>query len=314
MMRRTTHISSDIPAAASCLKRGGLVAFPTETVFGLGADAFNAKALASIFEAKGRPSDNPLIAHIASPEWIGTLARTVPAYAQDLVDAFFPGPLTLVLPRQPDVLDQLTAGLDTVGVRMPDHPVALELIGSLGSPVAAPSANSSGRPSTTRWEDVQADLDGKVDIILRSAATRLGIESTVLDCTGSSPVILRPGSVTLEDLQLVCPDVGIAESAAEALGRSPGTRYRHYQPNASVYLVSDRSEITQPEQSAFIGVSKPTGCLLEYLAEDEADYAKHVFSFFRDAERAGITTIHCMRPSVKGIGKALLDRLERASW
>jgi len=312
-MKKTTHISDDIAAAAKQLKDGGLVAFPTETVFGLGADAMNAEAVESIFVAKGRPSDNPLIAHIASPEWIPQLARHIPDYASHLVEAFFPGPLTLVLTRQPHVPDYLTAGLDTVGIRMPDHPVAQELIMSAGTPIAAPSANSSGRPSTTRWEDVLRDLDGKIDMILRSEPTRLGIESTVVDCTGHDPVILRPGSVTLEDLRLVCSDARLAESASEALARSPGTRHRHYQPNARVRLISNPSEITHPEGSAFIGVSVPTGCSLEYLADDENGYARHVFSFFRDAERAGVQTIYCLRPSANGIGKALLDRLERAS-
>ena len=193
--------------AAQVLKSGGLVAFPTETVYGLGANALDEKAVRKIFKAKGRPSDNPLIVHIAGISWVDRLAREVPCSAKALMESFWPGPLTIVMAKSGAVPDVVTAGLDTVAVRMPSHPVALELISQAGIPVAAPSANISGKPSPSAARHVVDDLSGKVDIIIDSGCTDVGLESTVLNLTADPPEILRPGSVTAQQLEKVVGSV-----------------------------------------------------------------------------------------------------------
>jgi len=237
-----------IAEAARCLAQGGLVAFPTETVYGLGADATNPQAVDDIFRAKGRPADNPLIVHVASPGQVRALVREMPHSSLALMQAFWPGPLSLVLPRSDAVAPAVSCGLDTVAVRMPDHPVALDLIRVAGVPVAAPSANVSGRPSPTRAEHVLADLDGRIDYLLDAGPCRVGVESTVLDLTGPEPVVLRPGGVVVEDLGRVVGRVRIAggpEAAGPGGGgpaRSPGLRYRHYSPRARLVLVRPRGE------------------------------------------------------------------------
>jgi L-threonylcarbamoyladenylate synthase len=232
---------SGIREAARCLARGGLVVFPTETVYGLGADATNGQAVARVFAAKGRPSDNPLIVHVASPSEVPSLVREVDPRARALMEAFWPGPLSLVFPRTSRIAPEVSCGLDTVAVRMPRHAVALELIRQAGTPVAAPSANTSGRPSPTRAEDALADLAGLVDYVLDAGPCPLGVESTVLDLTGSIPVVLRPGGVTIEQLREVAGEVrllGRADEAVEPLAtRSPGLRHRHYSPRARLILV-----------------------------------------------------------------------------
>ena len=232
---------SGVRAAARCLARGGLVVFPTETVYGLGADATNGQAVARVFAAKGRPSDNPLIVHVASPSEVPSLVREVDSRARALMEAFWPGPLSLVFPRTSRIAPEVSCGLDTVAVRMPRHAVALELIRQAGTPVAAPSANISGRPSPTRAEDALADLAGLVDYILDAGPCPLGVESTVLDLTGAIPVVLRPGGVTIEQLREVAGEVRLLGQAGEAVeppaARSPGLRHRHYAPRARLVLV-----------------------------------------------------------------------------
>jgi len=232
---------SGIRAAARCLARGGLVVFPTETVYGLGADATNGQAVARVFAAKGRPSDNPLIVHVASPSEVPSLVREVDSRARALMEAFWPGPLSLVFLRTSRIASEVSCGLDTVAVRMPRHAVALELLRQAGTPVAAPSANISGRPSPTRAEDALADLAGLVDYILDAGPCPLGVESTVLDLTGAIPVVLRPGGVTIEQLREVAGEVRLLGQAGEAVEppatRSPGLRHRHYSPRARLILV-----------------------------------------------------------------------------
>lgn len=243
--------------AARCLQRGGLVVFPTETVYGLGADATDGRAVARIFAAKGRPSDNPLIVHVASPADVAPLAREIDPRAEALMRAFWPGPLSLIFPRTSRVAPEVSCGLDTVAIRMPRHPVALELVRLAGVPVAAPSANTSGRPSPTRAEDVLADLEGRVDYVLDAGPCPVGVESTVLDLTGEVATVLRPGGVTIEDLRRVIGRVdllpgpaagpqpagpqpagpGPASPGAEGAARSPGLRHRHYSPRARLILV-----------------------------------------------------------------------------
>jgi len=236
-----------IREAARCLNRGGLVAFPTETVYGLGADASSGPAVARVFAAKGRPSDNPLIVHVASPDEVRPLVREVTDQAASLMRTFWPGPLSLVFRRTGAVAAEVSCGLDTVAIRMPAHPVALELIRFAGVPVAAPSANASGRPSPTRAADVLSDLDGLIDYILDAGPCSVGLESTVLDLTGPAPVVLRPGGVTVEQLRRALGEVRVLDADVppvlgrplepDEAARSPGLRHRHYSPRTRLVLV-----------------------------------------------------------------------------
>ena len=317
MISKTTRVTDDVIEAALALKAGGLVAFPTETVFGLGADALNAGAVQSIFEAKGRPADNPLIVHVADTAGIDNLARSIPSFARELVDAFFPGPLSLVLPKRDLVPDATTAGLDTVAIRMPDHEIALEFIRSSERFVAAPSANRSGRPSPTTWEAVFSDLTGRIDVVLKGNQSRVGLESTVVDCSGSKPIILRPGSISLEDLQLVVSTAGYSTSAAQ-MAQSPGTRHKHYQPEANVVLISHPNDIPTDltggdNRLAYIGLEVCPEIQTALVVADVKEYAHHIFSFFRACEKEGVSTIFCQAVPRTGMGWALMDRLERAS-
>ena len=228
--------------AGSVIRHGGLVAFPTETVYGLGADGLSGDAVKRIYEAKGRPSDNPLILHIAKKSDVKELWKKVPDSARMLMDTFWPGPLTLIFNRSSIVPDEVTAGLDTVAVRMPDHGTALALIRAAGTPIAAPSANISGRPSPTTAEHVRADLDGRVDMILDGGPCRVGVESTVLSLI-NTPTILRPGGITREMLYTVIGRVEVSPSILRPLGSnevaaSPGMKYKHYSPDADVIIAT----------------------------------------------------------------------------
>lgn len=311
----TTFLTDDPAAAAAVLRQGGAVAFPTETVYGLGARAFAPDALRRIFEAKGRPSDNPLILHLATAEQLPLVAASVPPAARRLLDAFTPGPLTLVLPRHPDVPRIATAGLDTVGVRVPAHPLAHAFLSACGEPVAAPSANRSGRPSPTTWEAVQADLDGRIDAILRGAPASVGLESTVVDVTGDVPVVLRAGAVTLEALRAICPGATLV-ATADQHRRSPGTRHRHYAPTARVQLVDAAREAAPDPEAGYIGLDAPPHRAvfgLVAVCPDVASYAQQLFDFFRRCEAAGLHTVFCQRVASTGLGLALMDRLQRAA-
>ena len=233
--------------AAAILKKGGLVAFPTETVYGLGADALNEEAARKIYAAKGRPSDNPLIAHIAKKEDIEPLVREIPEAGKKLMDAFRPGPLTLIFPKSGRVPKGTTGGLDTVAVRMPSDPVARRLIELAGTPVAAPSANTSGRPSPTTAEHVRQDMDGRIEMIVDGGPVGIGVESTIVDVTGEIPMVLRPGAITMEMLKKC---VGAVEIDPAILGpvsqdfkpKAPGMKYRHYAPKADLTIVSGETE------------------------------------------------------------------------
>jgi L-threonylcarbamoyladenylate synthase len=306
-----TLITDSADEAAEVIRRGGLVAFPTETVYGLGADVFNEDALRRIFEAKQRPPDNPLIIHIADLSQIEELAESVNENAKKLIDAFFPGPLTVVLKKRENISGLATAGLETVGIRMPSFPIAHEFLIKCKTPVAAPSANLSGRPSPTTWQAVLEDLDGRIDCILRGDATEIGLESTVVDCSADEPVILRRGSITLEQLRAVVPAIRNV-AAADELRRSPGTRHKHYAPRAIVILVD-----TPPEpraDAAFIGLSSPVeGWGFARFCGGVDEYAKEVFEFFRECDRRGIAKVYCQSVKTEGIGEALMDRLRRAA-
>jgi L-threonylcarbamoyladenylate synthase len=316
-----------IAEAAALIRAGQLVAFPTETVYGLGADGLNPAALRRIYTVKGRPPDNPLILHIAALDQLSWVAAAVPEPASLLMQAFWPGPLTLILPKAAPVPKQATGGLDTVAVRMPAHPVALALIHAAHTPLAGPSANRSGHPSPTTAQHVFDDLQGRIPLILDAGPTAVGVESTVLDVTCTPPVILRPGGVSREAIEaLIGP---LQKTAAASLRRrSPGTRYRHYSPRAAVQLIDP----AQPEGlwhtvAAALQRGQRVGCILHRLEPSAvppgvtvrrvpggvADYARALFSSLRALDALGVDLIVVEGVPEEGLGVAVMDRLRRAS-
>jgi len=232
-----TILTTSPAEAAGFIKRGGIVAFPTETVYGLGANVFDAKAVAKIFEAKQRPNDNPLIAHVGSLEQINLLVSEITPNARKFIEAFFPAPLTLVLPKAGKVPLIATANLETIGVRMPRNELAQMFLKNCETPLVAPSANLSGRPSPTTWRAVYEDLNERIDCILQGETTEIGLESTVVDCTSRIPLILRSGAITLEDLQKQVPETRIYKARKNETARSPGLKHRHYSPRAKIVLI-----------------------------------------------------------------------------
>lgn len=324
---KTTYIKIDPAApdeaamreAAECIKRGGLVAFPTETVYGLGADSFNSEAVKKIYIAKGRPSDNPLISHIAHTDEALALAEFIPEDAKKLMDAFWGGPLTIILKRRDSVPGIISAGLDTVSVRMPSHPVANMLIRLAGTPIAAPSANLSGSPSPTTFEHCRADLDGRVDMIIDGGACSIGVESTVVDMTGDIPVILRPGAVTLEDIVSVC-DKGMFGGEYADAPKCPGMKYVHYSPDAEVFAVADMDSFEVEDKGEEVGVityekyrEKADGCRFLSAGESDMDYAARLFYLLRKADEDGIKTVFAQLPENRGMGTAIRNRLLKAA-
>lgn len=314
-----------IEHAAAVIRSGGLVAFPTETVYGLGADAMNESAVQRIFKAKGRPSDNPLIVHVADREMLGLVANDVSEKCERLVEKFWPGPLTLVLPRNPQVALSVSAGLQTIAVRMPKNEIALALIRAAATPIAAPSANLSGRPSPTSAVHVLDDLGGRIDVILDGGDTEIGIESTVLDVTGDPAVILRPGWITREMLSEV---IGPVEhlASAEELRRSPGTRHRHYSPTARMVLIERGSaeliervckENLKEGSVGYIGHTPIAIDDLRFHAirqQDSAEeYANLIYASLRELDKTGPRVIVVEGISEEGEGVAVMDRLRRAA-
>lgn len=310
-----TRLTNSPAEAAAFIKGGGIVAFPTETVYGLGADVFNDAAIRKVFDAKQRPADNPLIAHVAEAGDINLLSERISPAAQRLVDAFFPGPLTLVLPKSASVPLLATAGLNTIGIRMPEHPTARAFLRSCAVPIVAPSANLSGRPSPTTWQAVFEDLYGRVDCILQGDPTEIGIESTVVDCSVDPPAVLRKGAVSIEQLREVVP--AITDWNADAAGlisRSPGMRHRHYTPAAEVIILERQQQPEGTERDAYIGLSPRLGTFkLMRVCSTPEEYASSLFEFFRECDRAGIVKIFCESVKEEGIGAALMDRIRRAS-
>jgi L-threonylcarbamoyladenylate synthase len=308
-----TFLTKFPATAAEFIKRGGIVAFPTETVYGLGANVFDEKAVAKIFEAKQRPNDNPLIAHVGSLAQIAVLTSNIPPNAQKFIEAFFPAPLTLVLPKSEKVPLIATANLDTIGVRMPKNKFAQEFLRHCETPVVAPSANLSGKPSPTNWQAVFEDLNSRIDCILQGNATEIGLESTVVDCTSEIPLILRTGAISLEDLQRIVPETQIYQVKENEAVKSPGLKHRHYSPRAKVILISNfKFQISN--SSAFIGLTRLQQSFeLVKICPTVEEYAHEVFAFFRECDHAGIKTIYCEIVEEKGIGLALMDRLRRAS-
>lgn len=309
-----TILTQSPETAAEFIRRGGIVAFPTETVYGLGADAFDAGAIERIFAAKDRPPDNPLIAHIGSLQQVHLLAGELSPNAKSLIEDFFPGPLTVVVRKVEAVPHLATAGLETVGIRMPANTLAREFLTACGRPVVAPSANLSGRPSPTTWRAVLEDLDGRIDCILQGDNTAIGLESTVVDCTRSTPLILRKGAVTLEQLRAVVPDISEFDGETDKTPRSPGMKHKHYSPRAKVLIVSPDEVPGSTKDDAFIGLHDAEGDFGYRLICAGVDaYAREVFEFFRESDRRGMRRIFCEAVSEAGIGAALMDRIRRAA-
>jgi L-threonylcarbamoyladenylate synthase len=314
-----------VELAASIIRDGGLVAFPTETVYGLGADAMNENAVRRIYEAKGRPADNPCIVHVNSREMLDRVASRVRDKAELLIQKFWPGPLTLVFERMPDVAPAVSAGLSTVAARMPANKIALELIRSSRTPIAAPSANASGKPSPTSAAHVMDDLDGRIDLVIDGGATNIGIESTVLDVTTEPPIILRPGWITHEILTQAIGPLGSVVSD-ESLRNSPGTRHPHYSPRARVVLVEQDAqeslervcrEHLKDGSICFIGhtlleIDDPSFNSI-YMGSDAGDYAYSIYAALREADKMGPGVIVIEGISDAGEGGAVMDRLRRAA-
>ena len=310
--------------AAEVIRAGGIVAFPTETVYGLGADALSEAAVARIFEAKERPRGNPLIVHVADATALDEVAVRVTDRAREVVASFWPGPLTLVLDRAAAVPLITTGGLDTVAVRVPAHPVAQGLIRAAGRPLAAPSANRSGRPSPTRAPHVLEDLGGRIELILDGGSTSVGLESTVLDMTTEPPTLLRPGGVTLEQLEAHLGRVRLATGDDEAAGRSPGLRFRHYAPRAKVVLIEagageeavaswlDGGKSVALMAQRSVGLDRP-GLRVRLMPIDLEAYARELFEALRDLDATGVDAIFVEGIAEVGLGRAIMDRLRRAA-
>ena len=336
--------ASAIAEAADVLRRGGLVAFPTETVYGLGAHALDPAAVASIFRAKGRPSTDPVIVHIADASELDAIACDVPDAAHQLARRFWPGAMTMVLRKQTAVPDAVTAGLPNVGVRVPAHPVALALLRAVALPIAAPSANLFSRPSPTRAVDVLADLDGAIDLLLDAGPTPIGIESTVVDLTSVPARILRPGGVSVEALRTVLPDIvvsSVARLASEAQP-APGQLLRHYAPRARLTLyVGDAPRVTERlaadarsrvAAGVRVGVLAPEEDLLAIAPRVAAaaasgrlrtarygsrrnpnESARALFAALRDLDATDVDEIVASAPGQEEVGRAIIDRLTRAA-
>lgn len=314
--------------AVDLLLKGETVAFPTETVYGLGAVATNENAVSKIFEAKGRPQDNPLIVHIGEKEALHSFTTDIPPIAYNCMDAFWPGPLTLILPLKPDSLAKnVTAGLDSVGVRMPEHPVALELLKRLQQPVAAPSANRSGKPSPTKAAHVFHDLNGKIPLIVDGGTTGIGLESTVLDVTSDIPTILRPGGVTKEMLEEVIGQVNESKPTDHAEApRAPGMKYTHYSPDAPVYLIEASEEKVQDavlnihkerKKVALIANDSFKDVKADYfftLGDAQLENAAHLlYEALRNCDETDVDVVLVTAFTKLGVGAAIMNRLEKAS-
>ncbi len=316
--------------AALWIKQDEVVAFPTETVYGLGANALSESAVNKIFKAKGRPSDNPLIVHISNKKQLENLVTSIPAVGYKLMDKFWPGPLTLVLEKGRDVASGVTAGLSTVAIRMPDHPVAQSLIEKAGVPVAAPSANTSGKPSPTEASHVMEDLHGRIAAIVDGGKAGVGVESTVLDLTVTPPMILRPGGVTKEEIEKVIGKVQL-DQALENEGqapKSPGLKYKHYAPNAKFVLVSGSDTFIQElidsktQQGERVGVLTTDESLNHYSAavkiscgqrQDISSVARNLYRALREFNEHELDIIYSEVFPYEGVGEAVMNRLKKAA-
>lgn len=322
--------------AGSIIRSGHLVAFPTETVYGLGADALNPDAAGRIYSAKGRPSDNPLIVHIASPDSLERIVTHIPERAYILSQAFWPGPLTIIMEKSPLVPSSVTGGLDTVAVRMPDHEIALALIRASGGYIAAPSANTSGRPSPTTAQHVYDDLNGKIDMIIDGGSVGIGVESTIIDLTADTPMVLRPGFISLEMLRDVIGDVrmdpGLQSEDPSFRPKAPGMKYRHYAPKADLTIVEGRGEDVRAaiERLSLEAVMKGLKCGIIAADEDAGSYhygivrsagsrareitiSQHLFGILREFDSLGVDVIYSESFDTPQIGAAIMNRLIKAA-
>lgn len=302
--------------AAELLNAGKLVAFPTETVFGLGVDATNAAAVERLFAVKGRPNNNPLIVHISQLDRLGEVASEVPELAIRLLEHFAPGPFTVVVPKHPSIASSVTAGLNTVGVRIPDHHQARDMLRACDHPIAAPSANRSGKPSATTIDSVIEDFGDGIDGVLIAPPSRLGLESTVVDCLSDPPRILRPGAVSLEQLKRLVPNIVMAGASHRPGDNSPGRMHPHYRPQAQVQVFDRAADLSADNSAAYLAIephSSPAawGWHKSYSNVDE--FAASFYESLREADRRGLTQIYCQRVSLKGTGAALMDRMLRAA-
>lgn len=302
--------------AALHLKQGGLVALPTETVYGLGADAENSDAVAKIYTAKNRPSNHPLIVHIAEVADVYHWAKNIPDYAQALMAKFWPGPMTLILPRSSNAKDFVTGGQASVGVRLPNHPVALSLLAGFrvmgGKGVAAPSANRYGAVSPTSAEAVSHELASYLapdDLILDGGISVVGVESTIIDCTGPNPTILRPGAITAEDIEL-CTGIVVADPAQDSV-RVSGSHKQHYSPRAKVVLGGEA--IAGEGLIAMADVATPEGAVRLAAPESVEEYARELYSALREADRQGLETVRVVSPEGNGLAIAIRDRIRRSA-
>ncbi len=334
--------------AGELIKSGELVAFPTETVYGLGADALNKEASKKIYAAKGRPSDNPLIVHVADFESLDKIVKEVPREAKLLADAFWPGPLTMCFYKKEIIPDETTGGLPTVGIRMPSHPVALEFIRAAGGYIAAPSANTSGRPSPTLAAHVFDDMKGRIPMIIDGGEVGIGIESTIVDFTGDKVTLLRPGYITKEMLEEalgkeVYVDPAVDGTSADAHPKAPGMKYRHYAPKAELILIEGNEKeavfskmnelakkvllegkgcgimVTQENMEVFEQMAKSIGAesriVIKNLGQedDEASVARHLYKVLRDFDEESVDVIYSESFSQSGVGQAVMNRLIRAA-
>ncbi|MGF7183947.1 L-threonylcarbamoyladenylate synthase [Desulfitispora alkaliphila] len=340
-IKATESLEEQLAEMGTILSQGGAVAFPTETVYGLGANALDPEAVAKIFQAKGRPQDNPLIVHISSREQLEGLVREVNLMAEKLMEAFWPGPLTIVLPKSQLVPKEVTAGLDTVAVRMPDHQVALALIEVAQVPVAAPSANTSGRPSPTEAAHVQQDLGGRVDALVDGGTAQVGLESTVVDVSSKVPTVLRPGSITVEMIaQVLGTEVQVDRALLEkeAAPRSPGMKYAHYSPRGQVTLlrgseadklVAKMGELVRAAQvdgkrAAVLCSSETAPKYRETLQQpyfllelgsryDLAQVSRRLYQCLRQCDQLGAELIYAESFERTGLGMAIMNRLDKAA-
>ncbi|BCU71428.1 L-threonylcarbamoyladenylate synthase [Stygiolobus caldivivus] len=319
-----------IRQAAEVIKKGGTVAFPTETVYGLGANAYDGTACLKIFQAKNRPVDNPLIVHISDIEQLYEVASEIPDNVLELAQTVWPGPLTFVLKKTPKVPKEVTANLDTVAVRMPAHPIALQLIRESGVPIAAPSANLATKPSPTKPEDVIADMNGRVDVIIDGGHTFFGVESTIINVSINPPVLLRPGPFTVEELKKFFPDLIVpefAEGKKEAeIALAPGMKYKHYAPSTKLVLVENREifeqvvkVISQKYKVALLISKEISEKFKEYptlvLGSDENLYevARNLFDAFRELDKLNVDIGIMIGFPERGIGFAIMNRARKAS-
>lgn len=326
-----------IALAGQILKDGGLVAFPTETVYGLGGDALNKESSRKIYEAKGRPSDNPLIVHIAEMDKLDKVVEKIPESAKKLAEKYWPGPLTMILKKSQAVPMETTGGLQTVAVRMPNHPVALELIKAAGGYVAAPSANTSGKPSPTLACYVKEDMDGRIDMILDGGQVGIGLESTIVDLTEEEPIILRPGYITKEMLEQtlgvsVASDRTMMHGDCKEAPKAPGMKYRHYAPKGDLTIITGKEQdvverinsLTKAmqEKGEKVGIIGTDETIAKYRADsvksagnrkEEETIARELYRILREFDDEGITVIYSEGFAEDGIGQAIMNRLLKAA-